>query len=283
MSQKNVPVTSREFKLMLNTDRFQDRAGGAAAFWRLVTFIVVRKEGGDVRDEPKEKRRVTSYLDTPGGLLRLNGLSLRQRSEGGKFNLTLKHRGADRYLSAARDLSNSQETEVEFEEDVLPPHSSKFSKSSKVKFTNDPSVTTVGRVAELFTGVARLGIPAETPVEVINGFEAQEVELELGHFTFGGGPEIKASLSFWYLLNEVGELPMVGEFSFTYDAEKGQDKKEGDKKEGDKKGEEEEPRLEQFHPETVDGAHRVFNSLQAHAGWFNFNLTTKTAFVLDSI
>ncbi|HEX8500536.1 MAG TPA: CYTH domain-containing protein [Pyrinomonadaceae bacterium] len=269
MSQTNIPVTSREFKLMLNVDRFQNRAAGAEAFWRLAAFIVEKKERGraDKKQPFKEERRVTSYLDTPGGLLRQHGLSLRQRREGAKFNLTLKHRGADRYLSAARDVFSSREARNEFEEDVLPPHSVKFSKSSRVKFTADPAVRTVGDVVAIFPGVGRLGIPADTPVEVVNDFEAQEVEVELGGFTFGdGGPEVEASLSFWYLLGEDGELPMVGEFSFTYGAE---ETAEGE--------------LEQFHPETVDGADRFFNSLQAHAGWFNFSLTTKTAFPLDSI
>lgn len=266
MSQINLPVTSREFKMMLNVDRFQDRAAGAAAFWKLVTFIFVTKEGGKViKEQEEEETRVTSYLDTPGAALRQHGLILRLRRESAtKFNANLKHRSPDRYLSAARDVSSPQADENKFEEDVLPPHSAKFSKSTRVKFKADPAIKSIGDVVALFPGVRSLAIPEQTPVVTAGGFEAREVVRKIGQLSFGG-PEVKAALSFWYLLGEQGELPIVGEFSFDYDAEQ------------TKPGE-----LEQFHPATVDGVSRFFNSLQAHAGWFNPNLTTKTAFALES-
>ena len=267
MSQINLPLTSREFKMMLNVDRFQDRVAGAAAFWKLVTFIAVKKEGGQiVKEQNEEETRVTSYLDTPGAALRQHGLILRLRKESAtKFNANLKYRSPDRYLSAARDVSSPQADENKFEEDVLPPHSAQLSKSTRVKFKADPAIKSISDVVALFPGVKPLAIPDETPVVTAGGFEAQEVVRKIGQLSFGG-PAVKAALSFWYLLGEPGELPMVGEFSFDYEAEQ------------TGPGE-----LEQFHPETVEGVNRFFNSLQAHAGWFNPNLTTKTAFVLDSL
>lgn len=267
MSEMNFPVTSREFKLMLNVDRFQDRAAGAAAFWELVEFIVVKKEGGQIiKKQDEEESRITSYLDTPGARLRQHGLILRLREESAtKINTNLKYRSPDHYLSALRDVSSPKADENKFEEDILPPHASKYSKSTRVKFKADPAIKSVGDVVALFPGVKSLAIPEETPIETLNGFKAHEVARKIGQFSFGG-PEIKAALSFWYLLGVPNELPIVGEFSFDYEAAP------------TGAGE-----LEQFHPATVDGVNRFYNSLQGHAGWFNFNLTTKTAFALDSI
>ena len=163
-------------------------------------------------------------------------------------------------------MSSPRADENKFEEDVLPPHTGKHSKSTRVKFNADPAVRSIGDVVALFPGVASLSIPTETPVQTLGGFKAQEVTRKVGQFSFGDGPAVKAVLSFWYLLGEPGELPMVAEFSFDYAASP------------TAAGE-----LEQFHPATVDGVNRLFNSLQGHAGWFNPNLTTKTAFALDAV
>jgi hypothetical protein len=265
MSQANQPVTSREFKLMLNGDRFKERAAGAEAFWNLVKFLV-HKEGGDILpEEVEEERRRTSYLDTSGARFRQLGFTLRRREESAtKFNLNLKYRSPDRYLSSAQDVSSPKADETKFEEDVLPPYSSKYSKSTRVKFKSDPAVKSVGDVTALFPGLKAFAIPEDTPVGVVNDFTAHEVVLKVGKFSFGGGPEVKAALSFWYLLGEEVELPMVGEFSFDYEAPKAGP------------GE-----LEQFPFATVDGVSRLFAALQGQTGWFNFNLTTKTAFAVE--
>ena len=182
MSQANLPITSREFKLMLKVDPFRDRASGAAAFWKLVEFVVEKKEGGRiVKRQQDEERRVTSYLDTPGARLRHHGLILRLREETPtKFNINLKYRSPDRYLAATQEVSSPQAGENKFEEDILPPHSSKFSKSTRVKFQSSPEIRSMADVAALFPGVSALGIPEETPVETLNGFKAQEVARKSG-------------------------------------------------------------------------------------------------------
>jgi hypothetical protein len=50
----NRPVTSREYKLMLNTDRFQDRSRGTEVFFDLLSFLI-KKEG--VRSSRRRTRR----------------------------------------------------------------------------------------------------------------------------------------------------------------------------------------------------------------------------------
>jgi hypothetical protein len=42
MARTNRPLTSREYKLMLNPDRFTNRGGGIAAFHDLLEFLFKR-------------------------------------------------------------------------------------------------------------------------------------------------------------------------------------------------------------------------------------------------
>ena len=81
-------------------------------------------------------------------------------------------------------------------------------------------------------------------------------------------PTLKACLNFWYLLPEnPHDLPLVAEFSFSYDAlDPGAD--EG---------------MEEFDPEQVEGAETLYSALQEQAGWFLARSTTKTDFALRAM
>jgi hypothetical protein len=274
MSPDNLPVTSREYKLMLNTTRFENRASGSDAFLQLVKFIVVDKEGGEYVEQGEidkkkiEKERTTWYLDTREMGFRQRGFILRVREEKlDDFELNLKYRGPDRYVAAVQDVSAAVKAKSDkFEEDVLPPFRGQFSRSATVETNKVPEPPDVERAAEVFPGLGALGIPGSTKVEVANGFKAFEVVRRIGGFQIGGGPTIKMSLSFWYLREKREGFPMVGEFSFDYDAlETGA---------GD---------LEQFPLETVKLAERVFRALQLQAGWLDLEGTTKSAFAVSGL
>lgn len=266
----NRPVTSREYKLMLNTDRFENSARGTDSFFALLKFLI-EKGGGAIKEtQTEETRRLTSYLDTPELALRQAGYSLRLRDEsaaGGDFQLNLKYRSSDRYLSAERDLSSPQGGEMKFEEDVLPPFVSKFSHSNTLESGEAPEADTVGKVLALFPGLGGLNLGADVAVKTVNDFTAAEVVRKLCKFQFGGPPKLKASLSFWRLQAGDEGWPLVCEFSFDYDAANGGD--------ADK--------LEQYPAATVEGANRLFEALQGQAGWVNLSATTKTAFALEAL
>jgi hypothetical protein len=266
----NRPVTAREYKLMLNTDRFEDSVRGTDSFFALLKFLI-EKGGGAIKEtQTEEKRRLTSYLDTPEMALRQAGYSLRLRDEsadGGTFQLNLKYRSSDRYLSAERDLSGPQGGELKFEEDVLPPFVSKFSQSNTLESNKAPDADTAGKVVTLFPGLGGLNLAADVAVKKVNDFTAAEVVRKLCKFQFGGPPNLKASLSFWRLPSSEKGWPLVCEFSFDYDAPKdrGADK------------------LEQYPAATVEGANRLFEAVQGQAGWVNLSATTKTAFALEAL
>lgn len=202
MKASNQPVTSREYKLILNSDRFKDRNKGAETFLNLIDFLIRKQGGSIVEKQDEEKSRHTSYLDTPQFALRQSGFALRLREEAKEFQINLKYRGADRYISAAQDLSGSQKGKIKFEEDILPPFTSKFSHSNSIETKVVPDLKTIKDVNSLFPGIARLGIDPNTPVQTANNFTALEVVRKLCKFQFDETETIKASLSFWYLVDD---------------------------------------------------------------------------------
>ena len=263
MKVSNQPVTSREYKLMLNSDRFRDRHKGAESFLNLIDFLIQKQGGKIVERQDKEERRHTSYLDTPQFALRQSGFSLRLREEANSFQINLKYRGADRYISAAQDLSGSQKGKLKFEEDILPPFVSKFSHSNSVETDVIPHIETIKDVTSLFPGIAHLGIDEDTPVKTANDFRALEVVRKLCKFQFENPETIKASLSFWYLVDDT-DWPLVGEFSFDYDAAKN-----------------DESDMENYSLKVAEGAKGFFSAIQSQTGWLDFTSTTKTGFALE--
>ena len=263
MKISNQSVTSREYKLMLNSDRFRDRDQGAERFLSLIDFLIRQQGGSIIEKQKKEERRHTSYLDTPQFALRQSGFSLRLREEANDFQINLKYRGSDRYISAAQDLSASQQGKIKFEEDILPPFVSKFSHSNSVETDLMPHFETIKDVTSLFPGIAGLGIDEDTPVKTARDFRALEVVRKLCKFQFEKTETIKASLSFWYLVDDT-DWPLVGEFSFDYDA-----------------AENDESDLEKYSLNVVEGAKDFFSAVQNQTGWLDSTTTTKTAFALE--
>ena len=256
---------------MLNMDRFKDREQASEEFLSLLGFLVSKEGGRVVEKQNEEERRQTSYLDTPEGALRQQGFALRLREEDDdeeEFQINLKYRASDRYISAAQDLSSPQEGKTKFEEDILPPFVSKFSQSTSLKTDAAPELGTMKNVMDLFPGLRELDIDENAPVETVNDFKVLEVVRNLCKLEFGEEPVIKASLSFWYLTGEEDEWPLVGEFSFDYDV---------------LDSDADEDKLEIYPPQVVEGANRLFNALQKQEGWISFNTTTKTAFALEGL
>ena len=91
MTPTNRPITSREYKVMLNTERFRDRRAGAGLFWKLLAFLI-ENQGNEVisdhvdLEKDVEKIRTTWYLDTPGYELQRANITLRLREESGANN-----------------------------------------------------------------------------------------------------------------------------------------------------------------------------------------------------
>ena len=287
MTPTNRPITSREYKLMLNTERFRDRRAGAGLFWKLLAFLV-ENQGNEVisdladPDKNVEKARTTWYLDTPGYELQRANITLRVRDEPEakkRYKMTLKYRAPDRYSAAGNDVRCTEEVDeddVKFEEDVVPPFVSKFAYSISFKSKDLSVPTRMADAVALFPGLAAYDIPADTPLRAVNGFQATEVVHFVGKLKLdkmpttraaGGMPEfvVKVALSHWYLRPDQNDYPLVTEFSFGFDAA----------------GQKDDDRLERFPPTVVAGANRLFRDVQNQAGWLAQFGSTKTAYVFE--
>ncbi|NJO18651.1 MAG: hypothetical protein HC877_23875 [Thioploca sp.] len=153
----NKPITSREYKLILNADRFKDRQQGRDDFRELIERLV-EKLGGKLEKNLKEEERQTYYLDTVGLTLYQQRFILRVREEPPDVSkMTLKYRHTDRYLSASQDLSAADKGDCKFEEDILANASSKFSHSVSIKnkkpWSAENEIKTLDDVIELFPGL----------------------------------------------------------------------------------------------------------------------------------
>ena len=265
MNACNRPVTSREYKLMLNVERFKNREEGSRAFSHLIKFLIEKEGGKIIEEQDKKETRQTSYLDTTELALRQHGFTLRLREEADGCQVTLKYRSPDRYLAAAQDVSSPLADETKFEEDILPPFVSKFSHSTSVRKVSPADLTDMQQITKLFPSLEKLEL-GNAVIKPVGNFKAAEVVRKLCKFQFNDTSTIKACLSFWYLTKEEDDWPLVAEFSFDYDAP---DKELA----GDT--------MEMYPNRMVEGANGLFSALQSQSGWVNFNATTKTAFAFE--
>lgn len=261
-------VTSREYKLILNSDRFQDRNKGCESFWQLIEFLV--KEYGGTIDSVQnttkdEELRKTWYVDTPELALQQSKfiLRVREEKEDKKFKTTLKYRSSDRYISASRNVEASG-SKTKFEEDITPPFISKFSKSSFMETKQPPAIKTMGNVVRLFPGLAQLKLLENSPVTIVKNFVAYEVFRKAGRIKFAGQePIVKVAFSFWYLPENIDTYPLITELSFDYDAQ-------------DEAG-------QNFPVAVVEASNQLFTALQKQSGWLNRDSDTKTNYAYESL
>ena len=254
------PITSREYKLILNNDRFADREQGCRAFWQLVEYLVQEYDGtidekqNEVDDE---EQRQTWYIDTPELALQQSKFALRVRKEEDSYKTTLKYRSGDRYLSASQAVETPG-GKTKFEEDITPAFVSQFSKSAAVKSTSQPKFETIKDIVQMFPMLQQLNLTETMPVKTVNRFVADEVFRKAGRIKFvNQNPVVKAAFSFWYMSGGAGLYPIIGEFSFSYEAD-----------------------TEDFPVAVVEAANNFFAALQKQSDWFDRNNITKTAYAI---
>lgn len=231
MAHSNRPLTSRECKIMLDTNRFMDRKKGTHEISTIIERLV-KGQGGNFKADVEEKERRTWYLDTNAYELYHNNnflLRIRKKKNSDEYDLTLKCRHPDRYVSASYDLTSSvKDIEIKFEEDIVTdktnPFISKFSLSASLKRDQEPDLYTIKDLVFVFPGLD-LGIDANKTLTRVNNFEAIEIASEIGKITFAGDKTVKAELNLWYSSAEQ-EKPMIVEFTFNYKAKNHDEQKE---------------------------------------------------------
>lgn len=258
------PITSREYKLILNSDRFADRAAGSASLQQLVAFLA-EKLGGSIKRQKKEDRRTTTYLDTSDFRLREAGFAFRLRHEqdGKTVKLTLKHRSEDlaQAATAPVDAASGLKAELKFEEDILPPYRTIFSRSCAIRSRTAPDLADVDRAVRLYPGLAGMGVPGQEKLVPVNGFTATEIFRNLCKIGYPKAPPIKLGLSFWYG-GKAGGWPLIAECAFDFDWS---------------------PKKKRFDPKQIRNADNLFRLLQQQPGWFDSEATTKTRYAYEGM
>ena len=155
LPHSNRPLTSREFKTILDRNRFMDKKKGIQEFSAIIKGLV-EKQNGRFMDDIKEKERATWYLDTGAYELYCNNnflLRIRKEKNSEEYDFTLKCRHPDRYVSASYDSASSAERiDIKFEEDIVIPFISKFSLSASIKGKQIPHFSTDARCCICISG-----------------------------------------------------------------------------------------------------------------------------------
>jgi hypothetical protein len=257
-------ITSREYKLILNSARFLDRGAASSAFQDLAGFLAGRL-GGEIKRQDKEEERRTTYLDTADFSLRAAGYAFRVRFEADDdtHKLTLKYRDPDLILAEAASIETADwlNADIKFEEDLMPPFRSVFSRSSAVRFDDEPDTSSLEKAAEIFPALAALGLPDDTKLTIVNGFAPTEIFRKLCKIDFGTADPVKLGLSFWYA-GDTATWPLIAECAFDFEWNADQ---------------------QHFDLDQVRHANDLFRLLQKQPGWFDAEATTKTRYAYEGL
>jgi hypothetical protein len=204
---------------MLKSGEFTDRDKGIRRFLEIINSQITTLNARLEEDIEQESRR-TWYLDTSQyALYNNNNFLLRIREEPDEYDITLKCRHPDRYMSAPYDLSSPVKKlkEIKFEEDITSPFSSKFSLSAKYEEKQMPDLNSFQKLQTIFPAINSLGIPANEDLKKVNEFEAREFSYKIGKILFPDGNKLKTEINFWYLSDEQ-QNALIIEFTFDYKA-----------------------------------------------------------------
>lgn len=268
---KRRDVTSREYKVMLQPDRFpgaeEEARPQVDRFWtevsRLLQPLDIPTSGAF--DRVKAHRRIR-FFDTVDHSLNGRRYVFRERIDidTDEREVTLKFRHPDRYVAQDRNMEGRAhgDTRTKFEEDVKPPFVSVFSYSTTVTVDADHALAAVQHVAELFPGLSDelKGVPEDAGLSVVRDFTARELVLTGATMLLGKRDiEAECAMVIWHDNEDPATPPVVAEFSFKY-------------------GDDE----EDYQGSVARDAHDVLRAIHTDLGdWVHPEPRTKTVFVYE--
>lgn len=209
---------------MLKPGKFRDLRKGIDETLDIIESII-RSDVVYIEWNIKQtKSRKTWYLDT--AKFNLNRdlkflLRVRKTKDAQDYDVTLKCRHPDRYLSASYDLSSEdKDAKIKFEEDISTPFISKFSLSASFEDSNLPDLSNINDLKHIFPNLD-LEIKETVLLKEVNNFEPEEITYKLGTIHFTQKRNVDLYLNFWYkTLGKKNVLPLIVEFTFNYEAKK---------------------------------------------------------------
>jgi hypothetical protein len=221
----NRPIISRELKLMLKAKNFDN--GSKTIKKKVIPAIKsqIQKQGGNLYEDIEENECRVWYLDTQRHELNRNhNFFLRIREEQNRYDITLKCRHPDRYISASYDLSHPADHHrlkfkgFKFEEDITTPFYSKFSSQAKFEDHKKPEIKTFQDIISIYPDLKSLTITPDKNLKKVNKFVAKEISYKLGDVVFGDGNKIVSEMSMWYL-SDKDKHPVIVELDFDCNAQ----------------------------------------------------------------
>lgn len=221
----NRPITSREFKIMLKARKFENRDKVIKKKVIPAINCQLQKVGGYIKEDIEEKECRVWYLDTKQHELNNNyNFFLRVREERNRYDITLKCRHPDRYISASYDLEHPSDHSglefkgFKFEEDITTPFHSKFSSQAKFEDRKNPELRIFQDILSIYPKLD-LNISPDENLKKVNKFVANEISYKLGDIVFSNGNTVVFEMSMWYI-SDKSKSPVIVELDFDCKADK---------------------------------------------------------------
>jgi hypothetical protein len=220
-------IQYREYKLMLNPDRFHDEKAFHKFFklaHRAAKSLGVRFD--KIGDSFKPHQREVVFYDTPHFKLYNHGFILRKRTfyhhsvPDARYELVLKFRHPDQQVALAVDPRPRLPCEytVKFKEEILLPRDGAlgmrlvYSHNCELDSPNIVLTQRFETTAEAFPALKTIGANPKASLSIVNGLSIQEYLVDLGMLDFGHKLEAKATLAVWRTRNTNSAI--VAEFSY---------------------------------------------------------------------
>lgn len=218
----------REYKILLRPERFFNPEQ-FEVYWRKLTAIAARHKVDVVTNKNAFQRQVREVLfyDTHDHTLYKNAFILRRRTfyndgwPDPNHELTFKFRHPDLDNAAAIDITPRLQCSaaIKFKEEVLPLKESLGGMRSLYSHNcvlMSPALELnqgIEHVASVFPALAQLSSGTNgAKIRLVNDLSVEEVQVNVGTFSFGRDMEAKATIAVWR--NRASETPLIGEFAF---------------------------------------------------------------------
>ncbi|MGH7865238.1 MAG: hypothetical protein ACREQB_09620 [Candidatus Binataceae bacterium] len=268
--QRIDPIQAREYKLLLNQDRFREHHA-LHKFWKLAHHAAgnVGIEIGNFDDPPEPRIRDVEFFDTPHFKLYENGFILRRR--GGykhgipqsSYEVVLKFRHPDRATAAKTDVRPLLPCNhlIKFKEEILPPHDDAigmrriYSHNCELDTPHESLLRNFHTTEQVFPVLQHIGANSKIALVQVHGAVIEERLHQICELDFGGKLNAKATVAVWRV--RTAEDPMVAEFSFQLKFD----------------------RLQDAHRKPLERSELFYTGIQSAASDWIQRATTKTALV----
>lgn len=218
-----IPITSREYKMMLVAQRFSGNDSDVKEALKQLRSAIRKTTYLEVKGKWKlDKTQEVRYWDLPEQLLYdQNNYVLRTRCLKETTSLTLKCRHGDRYFVQSQ-IGTAEDSK--FEEDLKPRFTHLFSYSRKFDGDSPKRFTDLtDRFPDLESRIGH--VDGRLRFSLVRDFAAIERVYTGMKVSLTDSFDAECAVIVWYALNEEDrERPVVAEFSFRYPRKKWREK-----------------------------------------------------------